>query len=266
MKKICKVILAAAAMVALAAPAMAANDKLIVKNSGGVGTAFKVDDAGTVTVRNAADTADVFTIKNTGVAAGAKLGFNVANPEVTVHAAETQTGARGFLTAQHNDGAHAAYMLFRKSRGTNTNLVPNTFDNAAKVILGDFPGSLDAQAWDGYNYLGSAGAAFMVDGTPVQGAVSTGYASGLNDAAYPGRIPMAYVVYTGQKGGPLATNGRGERFRIASDGRMRLSNQPAAPVSGTTACTVGDMILDAPNGFLYLCTVTGNTWKKATFN
>jgi hypothetical protein len=245
MKKICKVILAAAAVVALAAPAMA-TDKLIIKDPAGTTTVFKVDD--------------------TGVAAGKKIGFNVLNPEVTVHSAETQTGARGFLTAQHNDGAHAAFMLFRKSRGTNTNLVPNTFDNAAKVIQGDFPGSLDAQAWDGYNYLGSAGAAFTVDGTPVQGAVSTGYPSGLNDVNYPGRIPMAYVVYTGTKGGSLATNGRGERFRIASDGRLRLSNQPAAPVSGTTACTAGDMILDAPNGFLYLCTVTGNTWKKATFN
>lgn|SRR6185369_9072616 len=46
MKKICKVILAAAAMVALAAPAMAANDKLIVKDSGGVNPAFRVQDNG----------------------------------------------------------------------------------------------------------------------------------------------------------------------------------------------------------------------------
>ena len=59
---------------------------------------------------------------------------------------------------------------------------------------------------------------------------------------------------------------RAERLRIAGDGRLRLSNQPAAPVSGSTACTAGDMILDAANGFLYLCTVTGNTWKKAKFN
>jgi len=242
MNKFCKVLLAAAAMTALAAPAMAA-DKLVVKGTDGTTTVFKVDDG--------------------GVAAGVKIGFNVANPEVTVHSAETQTGARGFLTAQHNNGAHAAFMLFRKSRGTNTNLVPNTYDAAAKVILGDFPGSLDAQAWDGYNYLGSAGAAFTVDVAPTEGAVSTGYAGGVNDVNYPGRVPMAYVVYTGKKGGSLATNGRGERFRIASDGRLRLSNQPTAPANNAT-CTVGDIILDAPNAFLYLCTAT-NSWKRTSF-
>ena len=52
MKKICKVILAAAAMVALAAPAMAANDKLIVKDSGGSNPAFRVQDNGFVESKN----------------------------------------------------------------------------------------------------------------------------------------------------------------------------------------------------------------------
>ena len=47
MKKICKVILAAAAVVALAVPAMGA-DKLIVKHTSGA-DAFKVDDAGKIT-------------------------------------------------------------------------------------------------------------------------------------------------------------------------------------------------------------------------
>ena len=45
MKKICKVILAAAAVVALAAPAMAA-DKLIVKNAAGTADVAKITDSG----------------------------------------------------------------------------------------------------------------------------------------------------------------------------------------------------------------------------
>lgn len=56
---------------------------------------------------------------------------------------------------------------------------------------------------------------------------------------------------------------RYERMRIAADGRLRLSNQPAAPANNAT-CTVGDLVLDAPNGFLYLCTAT-NSWKRASF-
>ena len=64
MKQVVKIMLAAAVVVALAVPAMAA-DKLIVKNIGG-GTAFKVDDAGKITVRNAGDTADAISMDNTG--------------------------------------------------------------------------------------------------------------------------------------------------------------------------------------------------------
>ncbi len=238
MKMVSRVLLTAAAIAALAAPAMAA-DKLIVKNAGGTADVFKVDD--------------------TGVGIATKMGFGVTNPEVTVHAAETQTGARGFLSAQHNDGAHAPYMLFRKSRGTNPNLVANTFNAAGKVQLGDYTGSLDAQGWDGYNYLNAAGAAFVVDATPTEGAVAANTALG----TYPGRIPTAYVVLTGNKTGNLAAFGRAERFRVASDGRLRLSNQPAAPANNAT-CTAGDLILDATNGHLYLCT-SANSWKRASF-
>jgi len=240
MNKFCKILLAAAAVTALAAPAMAA-DKLIVKNAAG--------------------TADVFKVGDTGIVNAGKIGLGVTTPEVSLHAAETTTSAsRGLLTAQHNDGAQASYVLFRKSRGTNPNLVPQTLNAGAMVLTNDFIASLDAQGWDGYNYVNSAGAAFQVDGTVVQGdpvITPTGLAT------YPGRVPMAFVVLTGNKTGTLAANGRGERFRITSDGRMRLSNQPAAPANNAT-CTVGDMILDAPNGFLYLCTAT-NSWKRTSF-
>lgn len=55
-----------------------------------------------------------------------------------------------------------------------------------------------------------------------------------------------------------------EKLRIAGDGRLRLSNQPSAPANNA-ACTTGELILDAANGYLYLCTAT-NTWKRTVFS
>jgi len=67
MKKICKVILAAAAIAALAAPAMAAPGDLKLK------------------VRDDGNTADVFTVSNTGTVVGAKLGMGTGSPQTPIH-------------------------------------------------------------------------------------------------------------------------------------------------------------------------------------
>jgi len=64
MKQVVRIILAAAAVAALAVPAMAA-DKLIVKNAAGTADVFKVDDAGTVL--------------------GAKLGMGTTDPKAPLH-------------------------------------------------------------------------------------------------------------------------------------------------------------------------------------
>lgn len=73
-------------------------------------------------------------------------------------------------------------------------------------------------------------------------------------------IPTYFAFETA----PVGSATRFERLRIASDGRIRLSNQPAAPANNSP-CTIGDLILDAANGYLYLCTGT-NSWKRATFS
>ena len=233
--------------VALAGSAQAAT-MFAVQNSTGTQDMAAISDAGDIAAQ--------------GTITAAKIGVNVATPDSGLAVAETTTNAvRGIISSQHNDGIQAAYILFRKSRGTSTAVAPGAF--AAMVKTGDYTGSLDASGWDGYNYLNGAGAAFLVDGPVVQGD-PTITPQGL--ATYPGRVPTAFVVLTGNKTGSLAASGRGERFRVASDGRLRISNQPAAPVSGTTACTAGDLILDAANASLYLCTAAPNTWKKATFN
>lgn len=55
-----------------------------------------------------------------------------------------------------------------------------------------------------------------------------------------------------------------ERLRIQSNGNLRFSNQ-SVPSTTTSAGTAGDIAIDAPNGYLYLCTAT-NTWRRVQIN
>lgn len=63
---------------------------------------------------------------------------------------------------------------------------------------------------------------------------------------------------------PVNTVAATEKLRITGDGRLRLSNQPAAPANNAP-CTAGELVLDAAGGYLYLCTAT-NSWKRAAFS
>jgi hypothetical protein len=63
MKRVVKVVLAAVAVVSLAVPAMAA-DKLIIKNAAGTADVFKVDDTGTMIAPSAAWPTSGVTFKN----------------------------------------------------------------------------------------------------------------------------------------------------------------------------------------------------------
>lgn len=174
MKQVVKLLLTAAALAALAVPAMAA-DKLIVKNATGTGTAFKVDDAGTVTVRNAGDTADAFKISNDGTVTtttggffyngATKLaGFGTSSPVASLSVtATTSAGTRGFVSSQHTSNAAGVAAVFRKSRGTEA--VP------VSVNSGDYIGSFGFYPHDGTSYLQTGWF-----GAVVRGTVSTGVA------------------------------------------------------------------------------------------
>lgn len=84
-------------------------------------------------------------------------------------------------------------------------------------------------------------------------AYSEGTWDGTNTAG-----KLCFLTAATVAGGPL------ERICITSDGRTRYSNQLSAPANNA-ACTVGDTVMDAANGFMYLCTAT-NSWKRATFS
>jgi len=212
MNKFCKMLLAAAAVVALAAPAMAA-DKLIVKDSAGTGTSFKVTDDGRM-----------------------GLGGDPLNIFDVIH--EWPGVATTNLVTSISVYKDQARYAFRRANGT-----PSA---PAALASGDTIGNLNFRGYNGSDWNPGASAGIVVQAeeafTPTTGA---------------GRM-----MFFTQASGVTPTGGN-EKFRIAGDGRLRISNQPAAPANNAT-CVKGDLILDATNGFLYLCTAT-NSWKRAAF-
>jgi hypothetical protein len=222
MKKICKVILAAAAMVALAVPVMAVPvNKLIVKDSGGANTVFNVDDSGTVT--------------------GAKLGVGTTSPYGPIHLnlATGLTGlgapapvgtllynsAMGFIGSTQDNAAGAAFVVADNTataglrgnisgvRARGSLLVPTA------PLVNDLVFSIIGTVYDGGALRNTADINFTVDGT-----VSSNIA--------PQRISFR-----------TRTNGTGayfERLTIKNDGKL-LVDPTAMPVyaDNATATTGG---------------------------
>lgn len=216
MKSLRKRILAMASVVAVSGLMMAsvagAADKLIVKDATGTTTVFKVDDTGSTTAT--------------------KLGVGTTNPQTPFHNADSSTLAlRGVMVAQHNDGAQAASIMFRKSRGTEA--VPT------QLILSDYIGLFQAQYWNGVNYDRAAQFGFRNDGVAgITGPVVAGSTT----------MPQAIMFYTGastQAGDP---NILAERLRISSTGNIVAGN------GGGAATT--DLPPTATNGFLYIPNVS----------
>jgi hypothetical protein len=277
MNRICKVILAAAAVAALAAPAMATPGDLKLK------------------VRDDGNTADVFTVSNTGAISAAGglswnptsklLGIGATPDRPVVIDSNSNPLAQGNSSFMLTGEKNTERFELRSFRAATSGPQP-TFQGMAAMGTTAIPSSVVATTnlfsligfgWNGMAYGGTnpasnSGAALIgmyASETHIAGNIActasntpfsccTGSGAGTCTAS-----KGAYIAFQTTK---ELTTTRNEKLRINGDGSIRLSNQPAPPVSGTTACTAGDMILDAPGGFLYLCTVTGNTWKKATFN
>ncbi len=209
-------------------------DKLVVKDAAGTNTVFKVD--------------------NTGTVQAAKIGVGTANPQTTIHNAEISTSpSRGIMAAQHNDGAQAASMVFRKSRGTEA--------APAQLVQNDYIGIFAAQYWNDTTYDRSAQFGFRTDGPVTAGSAPTAimfFTGASTNAADPLilaerlRISSAGLVGVGTSTPTslLDVNSNGIRVRTAK-----------TPSSSAAACNQGDMSWDA--NFVYVC-VAANTWKRAT--
>ncbi|SNB46633.1 hypothetical protein [Geobacter sp. DSM 9736] len=239
-----RVLVTAAALSALvmASQAMAA-PKLVVKdNLTPANDVFVVEDTGDFQVPGS------FKFNNTSNF----LGIGIDTPTAAFHV-NYKTASAPFLLERELDNSGAVSltadnyaaanggslvgsgMLFRFSKGTKS--------SPSNVANGDRLGFL--------TFGGMAGGA-MRHTAAINALVDAGTISSTS-------LPT-YIEFATTANGSVS---RLERLRIAGDGRIRLSNQPAAPANNA-ACTTGDMILDAPNGFLYLCTGT-NSWKRTSF-
>lgn len=187
MKQVVKLLLTAAALAALAVPAVAA-DKLIVKNAAGTADVFKVDDTGTITT----------TGKYYFDSANGRLGISTVAPQGSFHLVDTQTAlSRGIIAAQHNDGNHAAVIVIRKSRGTETVPAAVQYPSAGN---GDYVATIHAQAWDGAAYQNGASFAYRIDG-PVSS----------------GNTPTALQIFTGNSGPTKKIN-----LQVSSNGNVAV--------------------------------------------
>lgn len=154
MKMIVKVLLTAAAIAALAAPALAA-DKLIVRNAGDTADVFKVADDGTITTAG-------FVYNGTST----NTGFGTTSPVAALSVTAQATSAtRGVVISQHTSNAASAVAGFRKSRGTEA--VPVT------VNTGDYIGAFGFKVYDGTSWVQTGSFGARVNGTVATGSVPT---------------------------------------------------------------------------------------------
>lgn len=226
MKQVVKIILAAVAVAVLAVPAMAA-DKLIVKNATG-GNAFKVDDAGTVTIRNAADTANVFYVNNAGqvgVGGNPTNAFDVIKEWASVDAANLTTAISVYKDA--------ARYTFRRANGTLA--VPTALAN------GDPIANLNWRGHTGSDWTAAGVAAISVNA----------------EEAYTPTANAARLVFmTSPK--QVAANPI-ERFRISSMGNVIAGN------NGGLGSNV-PIALTAVDGHFFIPTAAGAVTSCATMS
>jgi len=208
MKKICKVILAAAAMVVLAVPAMAA-DKLIVKDAAGTSNVFTVDDAGKVT--------------------GAKLGMGTTDPRVPLHLNINTTFPVGTslydpssgLAITRGDGSAAGDLITADSTGVAGKRpiirgirARGSLVSPSAPVLNDQIFSVLGAVWTGARVYNTADITVKVDGA-VSDAGLVADPTGANISA-PARITFS------TRNGLVWT----ERLTVKSDGKIGI-NQPA---------------------------------------
>jgi len=224
MKQVVRIILAAAAVAALAVPAMAA-DKLIVKDALGTSDVFKVTDAGEA------------IMPKPGVNRSAMM----SNPSTTDNFAFV-----AFSPNASSGKSGMAFQIIPKSTG---------FSAAIKAQLSVFNTDLIA---DPVNYeflaLRAAGAAYTINASTG----GTGLARPIDLQML--NITKVRLDTAGNFGiGTTAPTSLLDVNNAASTSglRIRSSNTPA---SMTATCNQGDISWDSTG--VYVC-VAANSWKKA---
>lgn len=211
MKMICKVVLTAAAVAVLAAPAMAANDKLKVKGTDGITDVFKVDDTGATVIGGTTATSkldvydaqatdvDVFRVWNSGTKitnlhswGPQEWNFSVSGTAVGKLAYSTPGGATGIVLFNGPAGDQNRMNIMNQGKYFAFN-----YQNFAGVYV--FPNGF------GVNTVGPLGALDVK--APASGVVvSTATVTDKNNVrvagTYSGTAPATYIVAIDGTGTP----------------------------------------------------------------
>lgn len=212
MKKMCKAILAAAAIAALAVPAMAAgNNKLVVKDAAGTSNVLTVTDAGQV-----------------GQGTDAPFG------DIQATSTSTSNAFRGVSALQISTGNQGGVMNFMKAGGVPGTKTQPTDNNYIGVFSAFFYSSTLA------DFDRSAQFGFRNDGPSSAGVFPTGimfstgsHASGTSDLTEKMRISSGGNVVVGNLGGTAA----GDLLPTATNGFLYIPNVAGALTACATAAT-----------------------------
>lgn len=231
MKGFCKVLLAAAAIAALAAPAMAA-DKLVVKDAAGTNTTFVVQDTGNTGIGYATPGSKLDVRENLVVSTA-----NQTTPVVTLY------NNALLRTKNRIDGVQEWYM---NSGSAEVGAIKYSTPGGGPGI-GFFTGATyDQNQFNIANYptLGTGGAAIA----------GLGYTAGTGIVTIDkttGNVGIGPLYSANPPTDKLDVNGNSIRIRTAQ-----------SPVS-TAACNAGAIAWDTAN--IYVCTASG-AWKKAALS
>jgi len=227
MKQVVRIILAAAAVAALAVPAMAA-DKLIVKSTGGTPyDIIRLGDDGMITTQDATGNTLFYVAPTTGRIA---VGNNTPNAAIWL---------RGNVSnnIQINSGW----------TGTTTNGGGGGIILAHSGNVG--AGEHYARANDRLGYV--LFASYAANGTTGKNG---GGISGWAEGAYTDTSAPTYFKF---ETAPPGTTTRTERLRISANGNIVAGNKGGDPTAANMATTVTD-------GFLYIPNVAGALTSCAT--
>jgi len=229
MKQVVRIILAAAAVAALAVPAMAA-DKLIVKDAAGTANVFTVADNGVTTIANAA-----------GVEATSMLIF-----KDTVGLDSLNFRGDGFLQVSGSGTSQATFLNYIGTAGVSTSS-PNarplfemyrlrgSKSSFAPVMQNDKLGTISFAGYDGSGTVsgGKISAALLevyVDGPVATGSVPQRM-SIITGTSFANRFERLVVKADGKVG--IGTNAPTSIFQVV--GLPTYADNAAATAGGLTA-------------------------------
>ena len=257
MKRICKVVLSVTALVALAAPAIAANPKL--------------------TVRNAANTADVFVVKDDGTidtkgglyydATTKFLALGNTAPLLDFHITkDISVGGSAMFVEGIGNVNFGPNIAIRAGRGTAVPYAPTA------SLAGDIMGQVNFRGRGATNWASSRRSGFVSYATEnytdaAQGTNLT-FVSTANGTKTPTEkliIDGSGLVYVGQAmldglGAiiPPPTVTSNTKLAVVGDG-IRITTI-RTPASASAACAQGEISYDTL--YVYVC-IGNNSWKRS---